>query len=184
MGKKKKTNTVILIFSIVLIIISLNFFIFTVNAAYDTLIISLGPTATDYFSLSNIIKSISQDELENLDIALSNLEIIRSDTNAALLSKFLNTQITPENMDNANNAYEYLTQNYDEIKSRNVPIEELSKIAENLEKTYSVGFSNLGNYIYKYNDNILEKCYFLVIAVMMNASDEYNSHRSKYAEML
>jgi len=80
MGKSEKANKMILIFSTVFIIISLNFFTFTVNAVYDTLIMHLAPTATDYFSLSSIIKSISTDKSENIDIA--------------------------------NNAYEYLMQKY------------------------------------------------------------------------
>lgn len=174
----------ILIFSTVLIVISLILFTYAVNTAYDILIIYIASTATDYFGLSSIIKSISPDESENIDIALSNLEIIRSSSNAALLSRLLNMQIKPQDMNIANNAYEYLKQNYNEIKSGNIQIEELLEIAESVEKTHSVGFSKLGKYIYKYNDNIFEKCYFLVVAVMINASDEYNSLRNEYAEML
>lgn len=184
MEKNIKKYNMLLICSIVLIMISLAFFIFTVSSVYDTLIIHLALRSTDYFDLSSVIKSISTDELENIDIAICNLELIRSTSNTALLSRLLNMQITSQNMEIANKAYEYLIQRYDEIKSGNIRSEELSVIAESLEKAYSIGYINLGNYIYKYNGNVLKKCYFFVVAIIMNSSNEYNFLCKEFAKML
>ncbi|WMJ76268.1 MULTISPECIES: hypothetical protein [unclassified Sedimentibacter] len=116
MSKENKKSFVILICSIIIFILSVNIFTFTVNSAYKVLIDNLSSASTDYLGAS----SISPDKLKNIDIALSNLEVIRSETSSALLSKLLNTKITPENINDANSTYVYITYNHDEIKPVNI----------------------------------------------------------------
>ncbi len=169
---------------ILFIIISFEFLVVSADKAYDAHINQLAKMSAEYITLSDAIDSISADKPENLNIALSDLEIMTSDTHMRLMSQLLNTEVKRDDMKATNNAYSYLLQNYDKIKSGYANRKELSKLASDLRKIHAEGYEKLGKYIYKYNGNIFGKSYFLVIGVMLKASDEYNSYCSSYAAML
>lgn len=185
MEVKNRFTIKFLIISIVVLIISISLFSFAVHTTYGYLINTIISTSQDYMKTSNKMMSISPDEPDNIDFAINTLEIIRSESNVNLIREFLNIDITLEDMEVTNKAYDYLVKNYDELKTNYTQDDELKIIAEELDKVYREGYMiNLGDFIYGYNDNVFEQCYFLVIIFAMNASEPFNTLRSEYAEML